>query len=120
MDPTSHATQPFEMIIHDVRVDGDEIVVGATDLQRWQWELQDGRANPSEAKTLVYVSLVNPGPGWAIVETMGLHLSREDPLRAAAIDAIPALLEAAWEILEQRWTRAQAWENVGGRRLGPE
>jgi hypothetical protein len=108
------------MIIHDIRVDRDEIVVGATDLRRWQWELQDGRESPSDAKTLVYASLVDPGPGFAIVETMGLHVSREDPLRAAAIAAIPALLEIAWEILEQQWTRAQAWEHVGGRRLGPD
>jgi hypothetical protein len=87
-------------------------------LQRWQWELEDGRSNAVNAKTLIYASLVDRGPPHAVIETMGLHLDRQDPLRHAAIEALPALLEAAWEIRDHGWDESQAREHLVGRRLG--
>jgi hypothetical protein len=106
------------VIIHDIRVDAREIVVGATDLQRWQWELEDGRSHAADAKTLVYVSLEDRGAPHAVVETMGLAVDRQDPLRQAAIEVLPALLEAAWEIRDHGWDASQAREHLEGRRLG--
>lgn len=107
------------MMVHDIRIDQDdgrEIIVGATDLQRWQWELEDA-SHAANAATLVWVSLHDRGPKWAVTETMGLHVSRESPLRSEAIAAIPALLDIAWEIHEAGWSRSEARANCVGRRI---
>lgn len=107
------------MIVHDIRIDEEdarEIIVGATDLQRWHWELEDGAAHAANAKTLVYVSLIDRGPKWAVTETVGLHVARVDPLRDDALSAIPALLKIAWEIYDAGWSLAEARERcIGGR-----
>jgi hypothetical protein len=105
------------MIIHDIRFDGAEILVGVTDEQRWEWEIKDG-ASGADAKTLVYVLLTDHGPGHAVSEQVGLHLSRGDPLRSAAIAAIPALLEIAWRIKDKGWNEATARSQLFGEALG--
>ncbi len=118
------------MIVHDIRVErgvvtpGDEssrcagvsIVVGATNIERWRWELEAGRSGAG-AKTLVYAELVVSNERWAPVETAGLHVARQDPTRPAAIAAIPVLFELAWEIRDRDWSEDAACEAFYGRRL---
>ncbi len=104
------------MIIHDVRVGGGEIVVGATDLKRWRWEFEDGQSHAVNAETLVFASLVQR-EGRPIAETVGLHVARGGPLRERAIEAIPELLQACWQVHEGGWKELEARKHLVGRRL---
>lgn len=122
------ATLPCGMFINDIRVEvgtiyaGDEssgvagrsILVGATDPDSWRYELELGHSG-ADAKTLVWVELKVPSVRWAPMETIGLHVAREDSLRTASIAAIPALLRAAWEINDNAWSEDEARMAVCGR-----
>ena len=115
-----------EMIIHDIRVDGDRrlantrepyrVLVGATDMNRWEWELEDA-TSAVNATTLVYVCIEDRGQSFAPIETCGLHVAREDPLREPAIASISFLFEAAWEIWTSSWTQSEAQRAVYGRKV---
>lgn len=105
---------PGPMVIHWLVVDEAEIVVGATDRRRWESDLAEG-ASGVDAKTLVYARLVEHGPRRAVAEHVELHVAREDPLRAAALAAIPGLLEAAWTIRGRAWTQSEARLRLTGR-----
>ena len=118
---TGRASKLDGLIVHDIRIDESddarEIIVGATDLKRWEWELEDGASNAANATTLAWASLTDRGPGWAVTETMGLHVARRDPLRRAAIAALPELLEIAWKIHDARLTLVEARAKLVGRNL---
>jgi hypothetical protein len=110
-----------EVIVHHLRVEtgvttpGDQstrepgvtILVAATNLERWRWEYEDGRKTAVDAKDLVFVEL-GITERWAPIETVRLQVSRQDPLRAAALDSIPALFELAWKIHDEGWDQRAA------------
>lgn len=94
-------------VVHDIRVDEQMVLVGATDSRHWAWEREDG-ASGSDAKTLVSVSLRGDGSGWATSESAQIFCSRSDPLRGAALAIIAPLFEIAWQIKDAELSDAQA------------
>ncbi|MCB9592659.1 MAG: hypothetical protein H6719_07995 [Sandaracinaceae bacterium] len=105
--------------IHHVRLDPDEVHLGATTEERWAWELEDGAASAVNATDLVWVTITRPPPGRASAETIGLFPGRGSPEREAALAAIPALLEAAWRVLDGGWDAGRAHDELYGLVLEP-
>jgi hypothetical protein len=99
--------------IHHVRVDPGEVLVGATTIERWDWELEDA-ATAVNATDLVWVHLELGGPSTATTETIGLFPGRGTPERVAALSVIPALLDAAWRIVDEGWDSDRARREIYG------
>lgn len=55
------------LIVNHVCVDASEITVGATNLARWQWDVDDG-CSGADARTLVWVTLKDSGPGAVVAD----------------------------------------------------
>lgn len=110
------AEAPGRLRIHHVRVDAGEVLVGATTIQRWDWELEDG-AMAVNATDLVWVHLERGGPSTAIVETIGLFPGRGTSERVAALRVIPALLDAAWRVVDEGWDVERARRELYGLEL---
>lgn len=84
------------MIINSLTVEDGEVTVGATD--RGRWDFDGGPLHGANARTSVWVTVKDNGPGTVPSETVGLFCPPGDPQRADSIRAIPALLEAAHTI----------------------
>lgn len=107
------------MKIHHIHIDDHQVSIGATTEERWGWELEGGRSSAVDATDLVWVALTRGRPGMAITETIGLFPGRGTPERAAALQAIPALLDAAWNVIDGSWDATAAHEILYGRELTP-
>jgi len=105
------------MRIHHLRVDPSEVLVGATTLQRWDWELEAGAATAVNATDLVWVHLERGGPSIATVETIGLFPGRGTPERASALRVVPSLLDAAWRVVDGDWDDERAHRELSGLEL---
>jgi len=105
------------MKVHHVRVDEHEVHVGATSAERYGWELDSGRASAVDATDLVWVTLGLGPPGVATTETIGLFPGRGTQERSAALAVVPALLDAAWEVVDQGLDAAAARRHLIGRVL---
>ena len=104
------------LIINHVIVNEKEIVVGATNSERWRWDKDEGLSGV-DARTIVWVTLTDNGPHYVVSETVGLFCTREDPLRPLALSGINALFEIAWKIKDQQLTMQQAREAFFGHEL---
>lgn len=93
------------LVIHDLRVAEDEIVVGATDNERWRWDIENGDSG-ADAKTLVYVLLVHTGYSNDgrdfYTEKAGFHCQPGDPTREIAMTHLLELFEVAWSIANEK------------------
>ena len=106
------------MRVHHLQVNPSEVLVGATTLERWGWELDSGAASAANATDLVWVHLDRSGPPTtAIVETIGLFPCRGTPERVAALRVVPALLDAAWRAVDGDWDDARARRELYGLEL---
>jgi hypothetical protein len=85
------------LVINYIVVEPEEIVVGATDNERWRWDLEDGESG-ADAKTLVFVTLTENGTGYAVSENAGFHCAPGAPERPLAVAHLQELFEVAWEI----------------------
>jgi hypothetical protein len=111
--------QDCTIVIHDIRVNADEIIVGATTRWRWDWEVEQGHADRvSNAYTLVWVELIDHGPGRTVSEQIGLSPPRDSFERGPCLVAIPDLLAAAWETKDNEWNLNRAVAELQGRELG--
>lgn len=84
------------MIINSVTVEDGEVCVGATD--RGRWDLDGGMLRGANARTSVWATLKDNGPGCVPSETVGLFCPPDDPQRAASLQVIPVLLLIAHSI----------------------
>ena len=100
------------MIIHGIEIEDNEILVGATTQGRWDDDRADGM-NGADAKSLVWVTLKDNGPGWAVTEAAGFHC-KGDPDRTQAMLAIKGLLEVAWIIKNEGLDRDTAIDQFFG------
>jgi len=55
------------LVINWISIDDNVILVGATDNLRWKWDTEVGMSGV-DAKTIVYVTLTDNGPGYSISE----------------------------------------------------
>lgn len=101
------------LVINLITVDEAEICVGATDSERWGWDIADGESG-ADARTMVWVTLKDNGVGYVASESAGFFCHREDPLRKLAYDGIPGLFNIAWDIRERKLTQQEAREAYFG------
>jgi len=95
------------LIINSITVDDKEICVGATDSERWGWDVSEGYSG-ADARTMVWIILKDNGPGYVVSESVGFFCHREDPLRAIAYEGIPELFDVAWNIREKKINEKEA------------
>lgn len=95
------------LIINSITADEEEICVGATDNERWAWDVSDGYSGV-DARTMVWVTLKDNGPGYVVSESVSFFCHREDPLRAIAYNGISGLFDIAWDIREQKFSEKEA------------
>ena len=103
------------LIVNDIWIEQKEVIVGATDNQRWDWDINDGKTG-ADAKTLVFVRLELTETGY-VLEKAGFHCSREDSLRALAMSKVERLLDIAWDIYESKWDNIKARDVYFGHEL---
>ncbi|NOQ74918.1 MAG: hypothetical protein GQ574_23085 [Crocinitomix sp.] len=48
------------LMINSIRIEENVLLVGATDNERWRWDIEDGMSGV-HAKTIVYVTLTKSG-----------------------------------------------------------
>lgn len=86
------------LVVNYIIVAPDEIIVGATDNERWRWDTKDGYSG-ADARTSVMVRLVLPAKAsYAIGESASYFCSPGDTARAISIAGTAALLTIAWQI----------------------
>lgn len=91
---------PIEyLIINDIRIDENEVFVGATNSQRWKADTEEYGMSGANATTIVHVALVRKESGY-ISEEAELYCHRGDPLRPLALRHLHELYEIAHHIKE--------------------
>ena len=106
------------MIIHDIRFtsneDGStEYLVGATDENRWDWEIDDGQSG-HDAATLVWASYtINPQP-YAPEAKVGFHNLRDEETKFGCYLAVQPLMEITKALAERKITEEQAHATLFG------
>lgn len=101
------------MIINSLTVEDGEVTVGATDLARWEFD--GGPLHGANARTSVWVTIKDNGPGMVASETVGLLCPPGDPQRADSVRAIPALLDVAQSIRARGISEDEAAAEFFGR-----
>jgi len=107
------------LVVNSISVDEKEIVVGATNRARWDWDQEAGFSG-ADARTIVWVILTDNGPGYVVSETAGLFCTRDDPLRSLAVSGIPGLFDIAWSIRDGHYDSQRAHDAFFGYELGVE
>lgn len=104
----------IHLVVNYICVDDHEILVGATDSERWQWDTEAG-ASGADARTMVWVIIKTHGKNWVDSESVGIFCNRtETILRPLALAGIADLFEIAWEIKDQKMTLDEARKNYFG------
>lgn len=101
------------LIINFIRIDEKEITVGATDYERWQWDIDDGDSG-ADAKTIICAILKKTESGY-IKERIELDSFRADPLRKILFSSADQLLETAWKIHDENLDEEKALDLYFGR-----
>lgn len=98
-------------------IDADSITVGATDDERWGWELESGY-NGGDAFSFVQATIAESNDGYAPAETVRFLIQPGyEPHRTLAERAVGPLCAIAWEIKSRGLTLAAARELFFGREL---
>ncbi|WP_215226698.1 hypothetical protein [Echinicola shivajiensis] len=71
--------QITHLVVNWINIEDNVILVGATDNERWRWDIEEGMSGV-DAKTIVYVTLTDNGKGVSISEEAGFHCSPGDPM----------------------------------------
>jgi hypothetical protein len=95
------------LVVNEIFIEGSQITVGATNRKRWDGDRAEGLSG-ADARTIVWVTLTDNGPGYVVSEEVGLFCVRSDPLRKIALGGISALLEVVWRIKERGLNLQQA------------
>jgi hypothetical protein len=102
------------LVVNYICVDEHEILVGATDSERWEWDREAGMSGV-DARTMVWTTIKNNGKGYADSENVGLFCNRaETILRPLALAGIADLFTIAWEIKDQKMTLQEARQKYFG------
>lgn len=106
------------MRINHIIVEDQVVHIGATNEQRWQWELEDGY-NGSEAKTLVTFTLDFSGGHKNVApnETVQFFTFPSDHLRKSCYGVVGALAEVVWAIYDAKMDEKEAKFNFFGKHL---
>jgi len=103
------------LVINWLYVENNEILVGATDNDRWEHDTADGMSG-ADATTIVLVTL-HFKRKLAAVETAKLHCWPGDANRELAISKIQNLFDIAWKIKDNKMTHEDAREKFFGKEI---
>lgn len=102
-------------LVNYILVSEEEILVGATDSERWRWDREEG-ASGADAKTIVYVTLKGKARAYTSEEA-GFHCGPGDPVRYLAMQLMPELFAIAWRIRREGFSEEEARDWYFGRRV---
>lgn len=102
------------LVINLIWVEEEEITVGATDSERWEWEKEDG-ASGADAKTLLWATLRREGDQLLAVERVEYFCHPEDSLRGLVLSGTEYVLDMARHIHEHKLDQRQARAELFGR-----
>ncbi|GAA3642747.1 hypothetical protein [Flavivirga jejuensis] len=105
------------LVINEIGIEEEEILVGATDNERWRWDMEDEVETGANSKTIVYVTLTDNGKGYAVSENAGFHASPGDPTREVAMSNLVELFEIAWSIKNDNLDYKDAREKYFGKKI---
>ncbi|MCC7453110.1 MAG: hypothetical protein IT222_03000 [Crocinitomix sp.] len=88
--------QITHLVVNYINIDHNVILVGATDNQRWTWDIESGMSGV-DAKSIVCATLRNTGEGY-VSEEAQFFCSPGDPTRCVAMSNLIGLFEIAWTI----------------------
>lgn len=108
--------EDHETTVGDKILIGQEITVGATDSDRWNYEIKAGFRG-GDARTSVMVTLKILGGNWAPLEAAKFFCSTSDPVRQESVAAVADLFDVAWEIANRNLNEAGARKEFFGRVL---
>ena len=105
------------LLVNYIWIDADSITVGATDDERWTWELESGY-NGGDAFSFVQAMITESRDGYAPTETVTFLIRPGyEPHRTLAERAVGQLCAIAWEIKNRGLTAAAASELFFGQKL---
>jgi hypothetical protein len=100
------------LVINYIILENHEIIVGATDSERWAWDTEDGYSG-ADARTMIWVTLSGKR-GEHTQEKVEFYCPIGDPLRPLAMQHVGDLLAIAWAIKNEGLTEEQAREKYFG------
>ncbi|MAZ27318.1 MAG: hypothetical protein CL868_09610 [Cytophagaceae bacterium] len=90
------------LVVNYFDIEDNKVLVGATDDDRWNYELEDG-ASGGDARTFIMVELiVDPRGRAATLENVKIFSSPGDMVRPLAFKYVSRLADTAWEILNKK------------------
>lgn len=105
------------LLVNYIWIDAESITVGATDDERWAWELEDGYSG-GDAFSFVQATIADGPDGCAPVETVRFLIKPGyEPHRTLAEKAVGPLSAIAWEIKNRGLSLQAARELFFGREL---
>ncbi len=108
--------QITHLIINWIKVEENEIWVGATDNMRWQHDMEI-EISGFDAKTIVYVILRDDGRRISKTEEAGFHCLPGDPTRILAMKGLTELFDTAWVIMDENLDYKDAVERFFGQKI---
>ncbi len=106
--------EKIHLVVNWINVDNKEILVGATDSERWRWDTEDYGMSGGDAKTIVWVIVGNKKKGYN-GESAVFHCHRSEKiLRPLVLAGVGDLFEIAWQIQEQKMTFEEAHNKFFG------
>lgn len=97
------------LVVNYIRVEENKIIIGATDNERYQWDIDDGESG-ADAKTIIMVTLEIDDDGYT-AEKAELFCDRSDGLRLLVIEKIENLFTIAWDIYDKKLDKKHARDN---------
>ncbi|BDS10016.1 hypothetical protein [Aureispira anguillae] len=104
------------LVINWINIEDNVILVGATDNQRWESDIEIGMSGV-DSKTIVYVTLTDHGKGISISEKAEFHCSPGDPTRTLAMSHLIKLYEIAWMIKNKNLDLQTALNSFWGKKI---
>jgi hypothetical protein len=105
------------LLVNYIWIDAEGITVGATDDERWAWEIEDGYSG-ADAFSFVQATIESP-EGSAPIETVRFLIKPGyEPHRTLAERAVGQLCAIAWEIKNRGLTLEAATERFFGVTVG--
>ncbi|MCG8574518.1 MAG: hypothetical protein MI810_06485 [Flavobacteriales bacterium] len=104
--------KPF-LIINYIDFRENELIVGATNNERWEWDREEGMSGV-DAKTIVMTILENYPDTNGIGEKVLFFCRPGDEFRQLAMTRIHEMFEIAWEIKNEKLSQDEARDKYFG------
>jgi hypothetical protein len=89
------------LILNWFIVEDETILVGATDNERWRWDVEDGYSG-ADAKSVVFIEMKINEKGQVTSEVAGFHSRPGSPERSVTMSNIEGLFDVAWIIKNEK------------------